>query len=140
MVSGLWFGLYTVAGPIFGGLAAQTAMRKGLLPGRWFFPGLVLTPGAWEYPLMCSCVDSGRHSRHTHAPLACPKCGGLNHPPAGSCPSLPVILTPPPAVRTEIPIIRALMKLLQALLDSPNMATRRPVVDARFQSKIQDPK
>ena len=93
--SGLWFGLYVLAGLIFGGLAAGTALRKGMPPVRWFFLGLVFTAPVWAYLLICNCQGASESGREkTLHPLACPKCGALNHPAAAGCLGCGAGLTP----------------------------------------------
>ncbi len=92
--NGLWFGLYILVGLIFGGLAAGTALRKGMPPVRWFFLGMIFTAPVWAYLSICNCHGPASGRATTLPPLACPKCGALNHPAARGCPACGAALTP----------------------------------------------
>ncbi|MBL8840306.1 MAG: hypothetical protein JNL90_02130 [Planctomycetes bacterium] len=90
-----WFGSYVVVGLLAGAAAAYGALSKGLAPLPWLLAGLAFNVFAllrlWRVPRGdLSQVPGGMPAGLgkiplTHAPVACPDCGGMNHPNARAC-------------------------------------------------------
>ena len=88
----MWFGIYVLAGLVFGGLSAHLAVRKGYSPAGWFLLGFVLLAGPylWLYrrPSRPGASDAPPGLAKvplTSQPVACPVCGEPNHPSASQC-------------------------------------------------------
>ncbi len=95
-----WFGLYVLAGLLFGGLSAHRALATGRAPLAWFLAGLFFLIVAYGYllvakPLAAVALPAGlRKLATTREPLPCPKCGSGNHPSARNCSGCGSELTP----------------------------------------------
>jgi hypothetical protein len=88
----MWFGIYVLAGLVFGGFTAHLAVRKGYSPAGWFLRGFVLLGGAYLYlcrkparPGASSAPVGLAKVPLTSQPVACPACGEPNHPSASQC-------------------------------------------------------
>lgn len=104
----LAFGVYALAGLVFGGLCGYEAVNRGFRPLPWFLAGLFFnvfgflvflsrpagvastgpsTPGLTKVPV-------------TRAPQPCPRCGTPNHPSAAACSACGAVLEP--SVTSEV--------------------------------------
>jgi len=100
----LLFGVYIVAGLLFGALAAYVAVARARRPLPWFFAGLagnavalavLLATGRGDPSAFPAGVPHGfAKVPATRAPLPCPGCGRLNHPAARRCPACGSPLSP----------------------------------------------
>jgi hypothetical protein len=91
-VGWIWLGVYCLAGVIFGGLSARSALERGYPPLPAFLLGFAFNVPAYLYytfrapnpagaPLQ---AGTGKY-RATLDPIACPQCGHPNHPSASHC-------------------------------------------------------
>jgi len=91
----LYFGLYVLAGLLFGALCGYLAITRAMPPLPWFFAGLLGNLAALLVLLGARRGDPSAHPAGvppelakvpaTRAPIACAKCGRLNHPAATVC-------------------------------------------------------
>lgn len=86
-----WFGVSVLAGLVFGGLSAHTALATGRAPLPWFLAGLFFSLAAYGYLLTARAVSNPvlppglRKLPPTREPVPCPRCGAGNHPSARNC-------------------------------------------------------
>ncbi|MCI0628443.1 MAG: hypothetical protein L0387_43460 [Acidobacteria bacterium] len=111
-VSLRWFfaGLYILTALIFGGLSGYAAVGKGLPPISYFFIGFFLSALGYMYVLSRPSragpgeVPAGLAKVPiTRAPVACSRCGNMNHPAAAFCALCKASLSP----RVESEVSRA---------------------------------
>ena len=91
----LYFGLYVLTGLIFGAMCAYLAVTQGHGVMGWFFAGLflnvvgliaILIKGQGDLSKFPAGVPAGfAKVPLTYTPVACPGCGGENHPSASIC-------------------------------------------------------
>ncbi len=100
-VSSAWFnfGLYVLAGLVFGGLCAYFAIGKGLPALPYFFTGFLANVVGLIYvltrPAKIKDIPKGLVKvPDTHAPVDCPDCGAANHPTVSECRDCGGKLTP----------------------------------------------
>jgi hypothetical protein len=103
------FGCYVLLGLIFAALCAHRALHKGLPAWTWFLAGLLLNVVAFAVLLFRPAglttapagIPAGLHKiSSTYAPVACVKCGDLNHPSAHACAGCGTALKP--AMESEV--------------------------------------
>lgn len=100
----LWFGIYVLAGLVFGAETAYLALSRGRLPLPWFAAGLflnviallivLLLPRRQEFDAPAGIPVGLAKVPSTHAPVACVHCGSPNHPSASACSACGQELTP----------------------------------------------
>lgn len=90
----LYFGLYVLAGLLFGAVSGGVAVARGHRPLRWFFAGLVVNVVALGALLARPRGAEGGPEglpaglakvALTRSPRRCPHCGAPNHPAARTC-------------------------------------------------------
>lgn len=102
-----WFGLYVLAGLIFGALSAYGAINRGLNAGHWFFAGLLFNVFALVALLTRGKFETGNVPKGlskvalTHQPVPCPACPAENHPSASHCSRCGSVLDPTHSSETE---------------------------------------
>ncbi len=98
-----WFvaGAYLLLALLMGGLSGYLAVSKGLPATRYFFSGFLFSVVGLLWTLtrpggaQRNNIPKGlRKVPNTAAPVACPQCGGSNHPSAAGCPECGAVLTP----------------------------------------------
>lgn len=107
-----WFGVYVLAGLVFGAASAFAAIDRGRPAAPWFFLGLALNviaftmiltkPRVTLVPALEGVPAGLRKVPVTHSPVLC-ECGAENHPSASSCSVCGAALSP----RTEAEAERA---------------------------------
>lgn len=90
----LYFGIWVLAGLVFGAASAYVAIDRGLPAVGWFFAGflvnvLALAAVVSRTPRRPMAGEERRSGltkvSSTHTPRPCPACGASNHPAAAAC-------------------------------------------------------
>jgi hypothetical protein len=102
------FGAIVLAGVVFGGMSAYSAVSKDLPSTPYFLLGFFLNIFGYVYVLTMPSrarpgeIPSGLHKvPETHAPVGCPSCGYPNHPSARRCVGCKASLQP--KFESEVP-------------------------------------